>query len=103
MAFVHAAAVGCCALLRLDDASFEVAKMAVTPVWRGRGLGRRLLEYVIDRARQLRARRLYLETNSRLLPAIRLYESLGFQHLPTDRATPSPYRRANVYMELVLE
>ncbi len=103
MAFVHAAAVGCCALLRLDDASFEVAKMAVTPVWRGRGLGRRLLEYVIDRARQLRARRLYLETNSRLLPAIRLYESLGFQHLPTDRATPSPYRRANVYLELVLE
>jgi putative acetyltransferase len=103
MALVEKTAVGCCALIRLDNRSFEVAKMAVTPSWQGRGLGRKLLEHVIDAARQLQADRLYLETNSRLMAAIRLYESLGFRHLPAERITPSPYRRADVYMELFLE
>jgi GNAT superfamily N-acetyltransferase len=103
MAFVEKEAVGCCALIRLDSTSFEVAKMAVTPSWQGRGLGRRLLESVIAKARQLKAERLYLETNSKLTAAIGLYESLGFRHLPTDRITPSPYRRADVYMELLLQ
>jgi putative acetyltransferase len=103
MAFVEEDAVGCCALIRLDDATFEVAKMAVAPAWQGRGLGRKLLEHVIHRAHRLQAKRLYLETNSRLLPAIRLYESLGFRHLAADRVIPSPYQRADVYMELFLE
>jgi GNAT superfamily N-acetyltransferase len=103
MAFVAKDAIGCCALIRLDDTSFEVAKMAVTPSWQGRGLGRKLLEHVISEARQLKAERLYLETNSKLTPAIRLYESLGFRHLPVERIAPSPYRRADVYMELLLE
>ena len=103
MAFVEENAVGCCALIRLEDATFEVAKMAVTPAWQGRGLGRNLLEHVIDQARQLQAKRLYLETNSRLVPAIRLYESLGFRHLAADRVISSPYQRADVYMELFLE
>jgi putative acetyltransferase len=103
MAMVQQEAVGCCALIRLDDTSFEVAKMAVTPAWQGQGLGRKLLEHVIQHARELKAKRLYLETNSTLVPAIRLYESLGFCHLPAERVTRSPYRRADVYMELFLE
>jgi N-acetylglutamate synthase-like GNAT family acetyltransferase len=103
MAFAGEQAVGCCALLRLKDAVFEVAKMAVTPAWQGRGLGRRLLAHVIQKAQELGARRLYLETNSRLTPAIRLYESVGFHHMPPEKVTPSPYKRADVYMEMDLE
>src|SRR5690606_6838901 len=38
------AAIGCCALMAMDDGGFEVAKMTVAPAARGRGLGRRLLE-----------------------------------------------------------
>ena len=49
-----------------------------------------------------RVRRLYLETNRKLALAIRLYESVGFRHLPPERVVPSPYARANVYMELDL-
>src|SRR5258708_6372062 len=55
MAMVQEEAVGCCALIRLDDTSFEVAKMAVTPAWQGQGLGRKLLEHVIQHARELKA------------------------------------------------
>jgi N-acetylglutamate synthase-like GNAT family acetyltransferase len=95
--------VGCCALLAMATGEFEVAKMAVTKSAQGGGLGRRLLEQVIAEARRAGARRLYLETNSKLAPAIRLYESVGFRHLPPERVTPSVYARANVFMELHLD
>ena len=93
--------VGCCALLALAPGEFEVAKMAVAEAARGAGIGRRLLQRVIDAARDAGARRLYLETNRKLAPAVRLYESLGFRHLPPERVTPSPYTRSDVSMELV--
>jgi GNAT superfamily N-acetyltransferase len=95
--------VGCCALLAISPGNFEVAKMAVAESVRGCGIGRRLLETVIAEARAAGAHRLYLETNSKLTPAIRLYESVGFRHLPADRVVPSPYSRADVYMELILD
>ena len=46
---------------------------------------------------------LYLETNHVLTPAIHLYEAVGFRNLPQERVTPSPYARADVFMEMVLE
>jgi putative acetyltransferase len=95
--------VGCCALLWLRTGVYEVAKMTVDESQRGRGLGRRLLAYVIEQAKALGAESLYLETNDSLLDAIHLYEELGFRHLPAERITPSPYVRANVFMELIFQ
>ena len=95
--------VGCCALRRIDETEYEVAKMAVTPGFQGLGLGRKLLLAVIDTGRKLGARRLYLETNHILTPAIRLYESVGFKHIPPLRITPSDYARADVYMEILFD
>lgn len=92
--------VGCCALLAMRPGEFEVAKMAVAESSRRNGVGRRLLTQAIEAARASGARRLYLETNQKLTAAIRLYESMGFQHIPPERVTPSPYVRADVYMEL---
>ncbi len=93
--------VGCCALVRCGDGDFEVAKMAVTATRQGSGIGRTLLSAVIESARLSGAHRLHLETNHILTPAIRLYESLGFRHVtPT---VPSPYARADVFMELLLD
>jgi putative acetyltransferase len=92
--------VGCCALLVIAPGEFEVAKMAVTESCRRAGIGRQLLAKAITEARALGAHRLYLETNRKLEGAIRLYESMGFRHLPPERVVPSVYERANVYMEL---
>jgi putative acetyltransferase len=94
--------VACCALQFMAVGEFEVAKMAVTEAAQGKRIGRRLLEAVIQRAEQMGAHRLYLETNRVLEPAVRLYESLGFVHLPPERVPSSPYARANVFMEKVL-
>jgi GNAT superfamily N-acetyltransferase len=94
--------LGCCALLRTGEDEFEVAKMAVIPASQGAGIGRKLLHAVIEAGRSAGARSLYLETNHTLKPAIRLYESMGFKHLPSSQITPSQYERADVYMKINL-
>jgi GNAT superfamily N-acetyltransferase len=101
-ATIEGQCVGCCALVRMSDTEFEVAKMAVTSKVQGAGIGRKVLLATIDAARASGARRLYLETNHILKPAIRLYESVGFQHLPPEKIIPSAYARADVYMEKIL-
>lgn len=94
--------VGCCALLPHEPGAFEVAKMAVLENLRGRGIGRKVLQYAIAYAKKIGAKRLYLETNRKLANAIHLYESVGFQHVSPDQVIPSPYARANVFMEMIL-
>ena len=91
--------VGCCALIANGSRSFEVAKMAVDESHRNLGIGKAMLAHIIEAARALGARRLTLETNSKLMNAIHVYESLGFRHIDPSRVEPSPYRRANVFME----
>jgi putative acetyltransferase len=88
-------AVGTVALKHHSDGVYELSKMAVEPGHRGTGVGRDLMTAVLDRYRRLDGHRLFLESNSRLAPALRLYESVGFRHRP---APPSPYARADVYM-----
>jgi putative acetyltransferase len=100
MAFVDGRAVGCCALLWMKPGRFEVAKMTVAEGYRGLGIGRKVLAYTIAQGKALGAESLYLETNDKLHDAIHLYEALGFRHLPAESVIPSPYVRANVYMEL---
>ena len=102
MAVQDGVAIGTCALLAMEEGAFEVAKMTVAEQHRGLGVGRKLLAHVIEYARGNGAKRLYLETNNKLVNAIHVYESLGFRHLPAERVHPSPYARANVYMELWL-
>lgn len=94
--------VGCVALVPMEGAAYEVAKMAVAPEAQGRGVGRRLLEAAITWARERGARRLYLESNARLAPALHLYEAVGFRHLPPQARPLSPYARADVFMEMLL-
>ena len=88
--------VGTCALISEGDGVYELSKMAVTADCQGLGIGRRLLDAGIGAFQARRGRRLFLETNSVLKPAIKLYESVGFEHAPSPHA--SMYERADVYM-----
>lgn len=91
--------VGCCGLIATGPDSYEVAKMAVDESHRNHGIGKTMLAHVIDEARALGARKLTLETSSKLMNAIHVYESLGFKHIDPSLVEPSPYQRANVFME----
>lgn len=101
-ALIEEQAVGTCGLIALEPGVYEVAKMAVEESYRGAGIGRAILEYTVAEAAKLGAHRLYLETNKRLENAIHLYEAVGFRHLDPNRVKPSPYARANVFMEKIL-
>jgi len=92
--------VGCCALIRIAPDAFELAKMAVTPAARGKGIGMLLGRAAVDRALKLGARRVELLSNTLLQPALGLYRKLGFVEVPIG---PTEYRRANIKMVLQLE
>ncbi|HEX6496780.1 MAG TPA: GNAT family N-acetyltransferase [Acidobacteriaceae bacterium] len=94
--------VGCCALIAMGPGEYELAKMAVAPAERRRGIGRRLMAAAISKAEHIGATRLYLESNAILPGAVALYESMGFRHLPKGRIKPSHYVRADVFMERIL-
>lgn len=103
MAVKDGTSIGCCALLARGDGNFELGKMTVHEDYQGQGIGKQLLLAVVDRAKAIGARRLYLESNSKLANALHLYEAVGFRHLPPESVPPSPYARSNVHMELILE
>lgn len=92
--------VGTCALIKMADGGYELAKMAVAPAAQGQRIGWLLGQAAVQRARDLGARRVYLESNSALGPALALYRKLGFRDLA--QPAPSPYARADVQMELLL-
>jgi putative acetyltransferase len=102
MGFEGDEAVACCALIPREPGCFELGKMAVAEARRGQGIGRNLVEYTVGQARELGAKRLYLESNTKLPNAVHVYQSAGFRHLPPERVVPSPYARSNVYMEMFL-
>jgi DNA-binding MarR family transcriptional regulator len=89
--------IGTAALLMEAPGVYELSKMAVETGFRGLGAGRKLLEAAIAEFARLRGQTLFLESNKRLAPALRLYESAGFVHQPAPRAG-SHYQRADVYM-----
>jgi len=71
--------VGTAGLLRTSPTSGEVRKMFLLPEARGRGVGRALLDAVLDAARTRGLERLTLTTRHRYDRAIRLYERTGFR------------------------
>lgn len=77
------AEIGCVALRPLPGGTGEVKRMYVDRAWRGRGVGRALLETLIAHARAIGYRQLRLGTIADMTAARSLYHSLGF--VPIDR------------------
>ncbi|MES1156275.1 MAG: GNAT family N-acetyltransferase [Alphaproteobacteria bacterium] len=102
MAELDGECVGSCALIPYDASTLEVAKMAVAEHCQGMGLGNALMQTTLEMAQALGAKRLYIESNSKLTPALTLYEKFGFVHLPKERRPASSYARVDVFMERML-
>ncbi len=92
--------VGTVAMVKTDEKTFELAKMAVTSKYRGFKIGEKLMIACVEYAQALSATLIYLESNTKLVPAIRLYKKYGFKEVPRDPNTP--YLRTNIKMELAL-
>jgi ribosomal-protein-alanine N-acetyltransferase len=65
-------------LVRVAAEECELLTLAVAPATRRRGLGGALVSTSCDHAAKLGAAAMFLEVNSRNIPAIALYKRLGF-------------------------
>ncbi|MGI9388942.1 MAG: GNAT family N-acetyltransferase [Boseongicola sp.] len=87
LALLDGKPVGTLMLKRIDDDICEMNRMWVKSEARGRGAGRELIEALCDRAREMNFQFMRLEALDERIPAVPLYQKLGFVTNP-DR---SPY------------
>ena len=88
--------IGTGALIKHDDQTYEIAKMAVTERMQRRQAGKKLTRALLDRALDSGAVRIFLETGPQMTPAISLYEKLGFE-ISEGFITPR-YKRESITM-----
>ncbi len=75
--------IGCGALRPLDADVIEVKRMYVKPGFRGLGYARKLLAFLESTARTSGYKAIRLETGTKQPEAVGLYESSGYQPIPT--------------------
>jgi N-acetylglutamate synthase-like GNAT family acetyltransferase len=91
--------VGTAGIANEGNFIYELVKMAVAPSFRGKVISSMLIEKCLSKAKELKAKKLFLYSNSQLQTAISLYKKYGFVHVD---ATNSPLVTADVKMELTL-
>src|SRR5579862_7419156 len=99
MAFVDAGVAGCIALRRFDAHRAEAKRLYVRPAYRGRGIGRALLDWVIAEARCAGYKELVGDTMPVMAQALDLYAGAGFER--TGPYADSPTAGA-IYLRLKL-
>jgi putative acetyltransferase len=99
VAFDSEESAGTIAMRRLDAKSGELKRLYLRPKFRGRGLGRRLLQAVIDRAIAVPYECLYADTLPSMMEALSLYQRGGFERVEAYSNTPTP---GAIYMKLKL-
>jgi N-acetylglutamate synthase-like GNAT family acetyltransferase len=92
--------VGTYSLIKVNDAEYELAKMAVTENCKGVGIGKIMMEHCINEAKKIHATILSLFSNTKLEAAIHLYKKYGF--VEVDLPADVHYERANIKMEKIL-
>ena len=80
--YVEGEAAGCGGIKLFGREFGEIKRMYVRPQFRGRGLGKMILDHLADYARALGVTLLRLETGIHQQAAIRLYEQNGFHRIP---------------------
>ncbi|MBV9819930.1 MAG: GNAT family N-acetyltransferase [Solirubrobacterales bacterium] len=76
------------AIKRLDEQTCELKRMYIVPVWRGRGVLRRLLHELEDTARRLGYTVARLDTGPRQSRAQWLYEHEGYRAIENFNGNP---------------
>lgn len=88
--------VGVCALFNEGNNVFELARMAVSPKHQGKGYGDKLLNACLSKAKEMKASKIYLVSNTKLEAAIALYKKHGFNTVNQEQHPV--YSRANITM-----
>ena len=86
LAVVEGSVAGCCALRPIDDVDYanacEMKRLYVRKAFRGFGLGRQLVDYILTHAAQLGYDCILLDTLDSMESARALYADFGFEEIP---------------------
>lgn len=97
LALAEEEVVGTVALIKRGEGMFELSKMAVTSKYQGLKIGQKLMDACLTYVKENEVKYLFLETNTKLAPAIALYKKNGFVEVPSLEDTP--YERSDMRME----
>ena len=86
--YVNDKLAGCVGLRKMDKEKCELKRLYVKPEFRGQQLGELLLERIINDARRIGYKYMYLDTLPFLETAIKMYRRYGFEEI--ERYNDSP-------------
>jgi GNAT superfamily N-acetyltransferase len=99
LALVEGQAAGCAALRRFDAQRCEAKRLYVRPRFRGLGMGRALLDWVIAEARTIGYREMVGDTIPQMAVALAMYDRAGFERTGPYAEAPTP---GAIYLRLKL-
>jgi ribosomal protein S18 acetylase RimI-like enzyme len=70
---------GCIALAKLSESVCEMRTLYVRPAYRGMGIGKKLVDTILNDAREIGYSHMRLDTLPFMQSALNMYHSLGFQ------------------------
>lgn len=86
------------ALHRLSDEVVELRKMYLLPLYRSQGIGKWMLHFLIQKAKELGYQKIELQTASVLQAAMALYRKTGFDEVTSSNASPACDRAFELYL-----
>ena len=89
-------AIGCAGLRMINSEVAELKRMFVLTEYNGQGIGKKMLGIIIDIARELKYKKIKLDTLPGMIQAQRLYRSFGFVDIAPYRFNPV---EGTVFME----
>ena len=90
-------------LCDVNPGDLYIAEIAIDSSLRGQGLGRKVLDEVIEYARQENFHRVILDADFRNIGAKKLYEKIGFKEFNKKRVKFPGFERGMHNMELILD
>lgn len=91
---------GCVALHKLEDGICEMKRLYIKPEIRRKGLGKLLVNAVIDEAMKIGYKKMRLDTVPKMKEAIDIYRKIGFKEITPYRKNPI---EGALYMEIDLK
>ncbi|WP_237276082.1 GNAT family N-acetyltransferase [Tenacibaculum ovolyticum] len=89
--------IGTISLEKINNKEYEILKLGVSKEHQGKGIGKKLMEYVIQLGKEKEILKLILHSNRKLTSAISLYTKLGFEEI---NLVDNKFLTADIKMEL---
>lgn len=89
--------IGTGAIIKRSDEIYEIAKMAVSNMFQGLGIGKKILNCLINRLQKKGLKKAYLMSSTQLPQAVPMYRKMGF--ITSSEPIHERYARGNITLE----